>query len=258
MTINFYHGGGAGDLLYGMCAVKAICEKQGGKAVLYTNIGNPLFQDLKPLLVNQAYIEDVVQLSSKADTPTPYIDLDVFRDCPDIAHVHLTEAHLKMLNVEPDWDWKNEGWFKVEVNNEPLLFSCQNTHLINRTPRYPENKAESKMDYDKYVKELWGDYNTTPVMFMGYPYEFAKFVNELSIEASNRLELLPYKYMNYYQNAIAMCFAKSFTGNQSSLLALAEGLGIDYRIERAPHHTNCNLYVSRETTINVIGDGLDR
>ena len=46
-----------------------------------------------------------------------------------------------------------------------------------------------------------------------------------------------------------MAGAKYVSGNQSSFMAVAQGIGRDYRMSQAEGHTNCNQFLPKETII---------
>ena len=80
------------------------------------------------------------------------------------------------------------------------------------------------------------------------------FINVYFIGLESEYE--PYKHLikryeirDYLELAQLLAGAKYVSGNQSSFMAVAQGIGRDYRMSQAEGHTNCNQFLPKETII---------
>jgi hypothetical protein len=58
-----------------------------------------------------------------------------------------------------------------------------------------------------------------------------------------------YEIKDYLELAQLQLGAKYVSGNQSSFMAVAQGIGRDYRLSQAIGHTNNNQFLPKETII---------
>lgn len=221
----FYINRCAGDIIYALPAIKA-----AGGGIIATGLPLELHYALARLLRTQSMVTDVIHESQ--GLPAGFINLDGFRFHKNINDQHLCKTFADMLGVEADY--KN-GWLV------PMLtFSSQSYACVNVTERYRDTffKWRSEIEFLKSATEL-------PIHFIGSHDEYQNF---RKVYGNAGIIHQPTKTL--WDALVTIQCAKYFSGNQSSCLAIAEGLGRSYRFERAPTHDNCALHVSRETILN--------
>jgi hypothetical protein len=213
---SFYHGGATGDVIYSMPTIKAL-----GGGVFYVNLPDGLYNTILPLLESQDYIHEVRKGSEASDI---VYNLDLFRANIDLHLTHLVQLHLQSFQII-DQTWK-DGWLKVN----PIK---SNNSFINITPRY----VNPNTDWIKEINFLKD--NSDNVYFIGLESEYEPYKHLIE----------RYEIKDYLELAQLQLGAKYVSGNQSSFMALAQGLGRDYRMSQAPEHTNCNQFLPKETII---------
>lgn len=241
---SFFHGGATGDTIYALPTIEVM-----GGGDLYLRLPEHLFIALKPLLLAQPYIRNVYwrhlwDAELKAALPDDCIDLDLFRKQPCLHLPHLCQLHLDAQGVSgvsgiKDDSWKH-GWLTLPpIDDAPA--PAGKYAVINRTPRYNDPHCDWRKEIG-YLYTL-----ADKIYFLGLESGYKTFTEQFG---DNDIEYMP--TADYLTATYIIQYAVMFTGNQSSLLAVAEGLGIPYRMEQAPGHTNCNLFVPREKVINTV------
>jgi hypothetical protein len=213
---NFYHSGATGDVIYSLPTIKAL-----GGGIFNVQLPDHLYDTILPLLESQEYIHEVKK--GRELTGTIY-NLDLFRSNIDLHLTHLVQLHLQSFQII-DETWK-QGWLKVE----PIK---SNNSFVNITPRY----ISLTTDWIKEINFLKD--NSDNVYFIGLESEYEPYKHLIE----------RYEIKDYLELAQLQLGAKYVSGNQSSFMAVAQGLGRDYRMSQAEGHTNCNQFLPKETII---------
>jgi hypothetical protein len=222
---TYKHSGDLGDLWYSLPILRYF-----GKGDIYlvvdglkstkcdgtpSGLSQKLIDLAKPLLEAQPYVRDCkVWNKEKVD-----VDIDTFRRVNLYGDINLCELILKNCGVP------------FEASKEPWI-SCDKkrvaARVFARSPRY----WNQNVDY----KEIYNAYKTDAV-FVGLPYEHNLF--------ESRIGPIPYyPVKDFLEMAEVINGADLFIGNQSSPMAMAIGLGVNYIQEVC---TNCpNCMFSRE------------
>jgi len=213
---NFYHSGATCDVIYSLPTIQAL-----GGGTLHLVLPDNLYNTILPLLKAQDYILEVRK--GKEFIP-PIYDLDLFRKNRDLHLTHLVDLHLQSFQII-DETWK-QGWLKVE----PIK---SNNSFINITPRYKSLTTD-------WIKEInFLKDNSDNVYFIGLESEYEPYKHLIE----------RYVIKDYLELAQLQLGAKYVSGNQSSFMAVAQGIGRDYRMSQAEGHTNCNQFLPKETII---------
>jgi hypothetical protein len=213
---NFYHSGATGDVIYSLPTIKAL-----GGGIFNIQLPDNLYDTILPLLEAQDYIYEVKK--GRELTGTIY-NLDLFRSNIDLHLTHLVQLHLQSFQII-DETWK-QGWLKVE----PIK---SNNSFINITPRYKSLTTDCIKEIN-FLKD-----NSDNVYFIGLESEYEPYKHLIK----------RYEIKDYLELAQIQLGAKYISGNQSSFMAVAQGLGRDYRMSQAEGHTNCNQFLPKETII---------
>lgn len=224
---NFYIYRAMGDIIYSIPAIRAY----GGGAI-YTGISLEHYNCLKPLIEIQEGITGFYHESG--GIPKGFINLEESRYIRTEG-MHLCESFAKSLRVEIDY--KN-GWLKLPSDSiRPREYA-----VLNVTPRYRDKIFSYKSELSFLRK------NTRhSILFIGLKEEYETFKKKYRDS-----EILWVLCEDYLQAAYLIKDAKYYTGTQSSLLAIAEGLGRTYRYEQSPFpfFDNCKTGTTRETILN--------
>ena len=213
---NFYHSGATGDVIYAMPTIKAL-----GGGIFNVNLPDDLYNTVLPLLESQEYIYEV---KKGREFVGNVFNLDKFRNNNDLHLTHLVQLHLQSFDII-DETWK-QGWLKVE----PIK---SNNSFINITPRYKSLTTD-------WIKEInFLKDNSDNVYFIGLESEYEPYKHLIE----------RYEIRDYLELAQLLAGAKYVSGNQSSFMAVAQGIGRDYRMSQAEGHTNCNQFLPKETII---------
>lgn len=227
---TFYHTGALGDIIYSLPTIKSL---DGGTIVL--NLPEAQYESIKPLLLSQSYIHKVKNIA-ESGLPNDVIDLSKWRLNPDINKKHIVNLVLNTFQF-PDYDFSKRGWIEGFEN-----YSESNFSIINRTSRY----NDKIYNWNKEVK--WLLRHSKQVYFMGLWVEYLDFMNNETDIHLSRISYWPTNNLLEATQNIAK--ARYFSGNQSSLLSIRQGLGLPYRMEQSPNHVDCNQYSLNETIIN--------
>lgn len=223
---TFYHSSAFGDQIYALPTIKAM-----GGGHLIVNYSKEQLETIQPLLESQPYIYSIQNITERG-LPRDVVDLSAWRLNPRQNKAHLVNLFLNTFGF-PDYDWNQGGW--LEGFEE---YSESNFAVVNRTLRY----NDKIFDWDK---EIWFlGRHSKRTYFMGLPEEYKKF------DRWNHYNMTYYPTKNLLEATELIAKAKYFSGNQSSLLAIRQGLGLPYRMEQSPNHVDCNQYSHNETVIN--------
>jgi hypothetical protein len=187
---TFIHSGGGGDMLYGLATMYNL---GGGKIFINMDHQSKFY---KSLLDQQPYIKEIVYgKPSKVD-----YDLDLFRKQP-FNRFTLLECHAMAFNLKFDL-------------TKPWLFNIEPKHVadivINDTGKLRWEGIT--LDWEQLR-----DFETRAV-YVGLPHEYSNFCRDRKyniprVEIEDALDF-----------ARIIKGAKLYIGNQSTGLALAEGM----------------------------------
>ena len=189
---TFKHGGGGGDMLYGLSTMKVL---GGGELYLRIDIVKKFY---KTLLESQSYIESLVYSSNP---PNVDYDLDLFRQ-QHFNEFTLIECHAKAFNLKFDFTLP---W--LQVDSKPI-----SEIVINDTGRLRWGGCTIDWSQLNKYKEK--------CVFIGLKHEYENFIRDRM-------------YVDFYEIKDCLEFAqiikgsKLYVGNQSTGLALAEGLKVN-------------------------------
>jgi hypothetical protein len=223
----YYIREGLGDILYGLPTIKAL----GGGYIIN---GLPIehHRALKPLMACQPYVKGFYH-ESEYGLPKGFINLGDFLHLQKNPR-HIIEAFASVMNVQIDL---KEPWLEIPKIEGWTGLSYA---VMNITPRY----RDKLFNYKKEIRFLRNN-TQSPICFLGTYNEYMYFTEKYSREHIRYV-----KTDNLLEAAQIIAGAKYFTGTQSSLLAIAEGLGRSYRYERSPFHDNCRTGRDNETILN--------
>ena len=226
---TFKHMGKTGDVIFSLPTMKHF-----GGGILYlpeaTAECSSLYSNMRPLLLQQPFIEDVKEYPSML----PYgeqvegihidIDLDRHREHALRGKVNMVKRYYEVFKIDADWQ---SPWLTVE-GKRPMNHDY---HLINLTPRFRDN---STIDWSRVYRSI-----QKPVYFIGTPQEHESFVEKYGdIEYLETENLLTF--------ALAIKHSSSLHCNQSAALSLAQALGVIYFLEKKPRKSNCLFYTPNE------------
>lgn len=223
--LNFKHSGNTGDIIYSLPSIKKMSEQKGEKATLYIQLGvvNPhadkhhpvgnvqmneaMGEMLKPLLMGQDYIQNVIVYDPRKGETIPQIDYDLDRFRVEYRNLSAGNISLWYSMAYPEL---RPDLHLPSLKVEPI----QNDYIIvNRSARYNNLFINYSMlkEYDN-------------VYFVGVKREFETMaVNNSKLK---HLEVKDFKEMAAY---IAGC--RLFIGNQSMAFSIAEQLKVKRILE---------------------------
>lgn len=233
MAITFKHSGGFGDIVYAMSILPKL--PTGRFLVAMNNIVNITreygynpdtvhpyhrprlldedFDNLRPLLERQSYIESVGKW--RTGDPLPDVDLDLFRKIAwfDPSTSNFLEWYHKLVGLpfDPVADI-NTNWIQCDPKTIAPV-------VVSRTERYvtPAGYKTHKELYDKNnLKQN--------AIFIGTDEEHQAY-------ETNVAPITRYIVKDYLDMANVIAGAKTFLGNQTFAYALAIGTGIQTVLE---------------------------
>lgn len=248
-----------GDLINFLPGIKHVCERDNKQAILIlgldinwqsvgaltrkspATISKETFESLKPLLLSQPYIAQVLSWEEFAPdtyklwcdffkilrTPKEMIefhDLYFSHTFVDLDKIYLTPTNIPYGNIHR-WPWYcypdmacdlSKPWLDVEPDD-----TYQDYIVINRTQR---SRNES-INY-KFLK------NYEKVLFVGHPDECVQFQKE------TQALILYQETTNILQLATVIRSCKFFIGNQSLAFALAEAMKVPRILETCSYLPN--------------------
>jgi len=198
MVKTFKHGGGGGDMIYGLATMKSL-----GGGILHLNIdAQKMFY--KSLLEAQDYISDVVYHSMTADKWREFAvdyNLDFFRGQPFNGGFTILECHKMAFKV--DFDIELSWLSNVEPKHVADI-------VINDTGKLRWEGVT--VDWER----LRGyEYRS---VFVGLDHEYTNFCK------NRKFEVRRYRIKDAMDFAQIIKGSKLYLGNQSTGLAIAEGL----------------------------------
>lgn len=218
----YYHWGRIGDILYSIPTINVL-----GRGDLILGMSQPRVDFMRSFLEAQPSIARVLhdprgRMNQWTYRPPGVThDLNAFRMLGmDFARHSLVALQAKPFKVKLESLWKPwlvvpEGWVAGKYSRA----------IVARSSRY-HNPA---MDWAKEIAMLRA--NFLEVAFIGIQSEHEEFCAEVGDVARIETPTL-------WDMARVIYESQSFTGNHSSPLAVAQGLGVKHRIEVAPGHWN--------------------
>jgi len=214
---TFKHSGARGDLIYGLCAMKAL-----GGGELYINldakhhyVGVGIDENdvkwFKELLISHDYVDDV-QVWDGRDVG---YDLDNFRDF-DIDANLLSWSHLNRFKAEADLSLP---W--LEMDKIPKIY--EGDIVISRSARY-----HGFLDWGEL--KGWED----RCVFIGMQEEWEDFRKNVGLHIQYR------PVSSYIEMAGIIAASKLFIGNQSFPYSLAEAMKANRVLEVCISCPNCD------------------
>jgi hypothetical protein len=232
---TFYHTGKLGDIIYSLPSIQAV---GGGKLIL--NISKEEYEVIKDLLAIQPYISSV-ELYTPDKNYEYFTDLSRFRINPKLGKIHIVHAHAIVLSIKTTIYPFFSPWLKV-IPNLVVEKVIEPFAVISVTDRYRDKFFNWKKEINWLKKKMiMGEIKN--IYFMGLEEEYKS-----SIFQNSSITYL--KVDNLSDAAFIISKAKYFSSNQNALLAIRQGLGLSYRMEQSPNHSDCNQYSSRETILN--------
>lgn len=243
---TYSHGGDVGDLIYGLCAIKAA---GGGNLALVPHAVREAFTAAKadrilPFLRLQPYIH----YAEFHDAPlTPFgsndkpdfvdVSLDKFRELQFHRRHHgqwenIAQTHLRLLGLP--LEKANEPWLTVDeptvIRGKPVVF--------HRSERYQNPTFPWKAILQKYRHRC---------VFVGSPSEHVAFQSFIG-----RVTYHPTPTILDLARVIAGC--QLFVGNQAAPYSIAEGLHAPAILESAQWCPDCvferpGLIVGRDQNV---------
>lgn len=236
--LKFKHSGNTGDVIASLAAVKNLCEQADTRAIIYLWLDRPafyytgaihpvqtdgqmvmlnerMFDMIKPLLMSQAYVSDVIAWKGeKVD-----VDLDQIRD----KYVGLPYGAIQRWyfyafpNAACDL---NDPWINFSDREKP----DNEFIIVNRTERYTNP-------------------NINYFFLRNYNCKFAGTEKERQIfNKTFDLNIEPLGNNDFRELAIQMKRCKFFIGNQSSCWNLAEAMKVPRVLEVCGFAPNCIPY----------------
>jgi hypothetical protein len=198
MVKTFKHGGGGGDMIYGLATMRAL-----GGGILFLNIDAER-KFYKRLLEAQPYITKLMYYSLDSKEWKMFkvdYDLDLFRYQPFNNGYTILECHAMAMKKR----------FNLE---NPWLFNIEPLHVadivINDTGKLRwEGVTVDWEELRGYEKKA---------VFVGLDVEHNNFCKNRNYEVSH------YKIKDAMHFAQVIAGSKLYLGNQSTGLAIAEGL----------------------------------
>jgi hypothetical protein len=246
MDTVFYHSGSFGDMIYSLPTVKRM-----GGGIFVSDL--PLWhtRNIQSLLEFQPYITEVFHRTQRS-LPPDFINLSKFRQMPDVLKRHLVNVHADGQGIGLGC-WQGTPWLQVpdlSQYNSPdqnEFLSHQAYAVIHITPRY-------RTRFFNWTREVNWLFRQVPhVFFIGYEEEYkACGMDKYRGGMFGENRVIRFNTTSLLQAAAIVKQAALFSGNQSSMLAIRQGLGLPYRFEQAPHHSNCCQYIPQETILNPI------
>lgn len=228
---SFKHSGNAGDIIYSLPTIKALCKDRQG--ILYLRLNMPgtyndkhplgtvtlnkgMLSGIRPLLESQSYIKECKIFNGEHID----YDLDLIREYPFPSHSgHIARWYFLVFAINADL---GKRWLKVQ--QDPAYADYI---VIARSQRY----HAPGIDYsflNRYPK----------LIFLGVPAEYEAIKREIST-----IQYVPVS--DFLQMAKIIAGAKFFIGNQSFPFSIAEALKVKRLLEV------CHLCP------NVIVEGID-
>lgn len=247
MDTYFYHSGSFGDMIYSLPTVK-----QMGGGIFVSDLPLHHTRNITELLEFQPYITEVLH-RTQTSLPPSFINLSKFHQQPGLYKNHLVDSHAEAQGISLGC-WEATPWLSVpspypfaNVSQLGPKLRRDAYAVVNVTPRY----RDKFFNWSREINYLFRQVEA--VYFVGYRQEYeTSGLDEYrgGLYGQHRVEFV--ETDNMMQAAAIIKEAALFSGNQSSMLAIRQGLGLPYRFEQAPHHPNTEQRSGLETILNPI------
>lgn len=231
--IVFKHSCNAGDAIYALAGIKAMCFRENKKAVFlqalnvkgsyYQGAVHPLGDKMMtgamwsmfaPLIEVQSYIQEVTSFKGQ-----PYhMNLDLIRQdkigMPNGDISRWYQYTFPDMYCDP-----YHAWIDAPDEDSPAT----NSIIVNLTERYRNNWISYQ-----FLQHNFKDYH---VLFAGTEKEYLMFKEQVPRAMKLNVE-------NFLQLAIAIKKCKIFIGNQSMCFAIAEGMKTPRMLEICSYAPN--------------------
>jgi hypothetical protein len=234
--LSFKHSCFSGDLIYALASIKALCEIEGDKAVIYQWLNKEgflyqgaehpyggkmmndyAFEMMKPLIESQPYVKEFKPWNGEK----VHVDLDVIRQVKNhmpygniVTWIAMVYAEATPKYWQPWIDVRQQDYQDFR-NDWTLTSPVLKTIVINRTSRY----HNQWIDYF-FLKEY-----QDRIVFVGLEDEYNQFQMDWGLNVSY------YKPTDAYQLALLLLSCKLFIGNQSMCFAIAEAMKVPRILE---------------------------
>lgn len=228
-TITFRSSGLSGDLISFMAGVKAMCESNQSKAVIYMWMdrkcrlyegaqhpyGDVMFNQyafdmMKPLIEAQSYVESFQIWTGEAFL----VDLDIHREYNIGLPFGSIHKWMGLMYPEMLADL-SEAWLETGTKKMSDMERFEGKILINRTSRYNNHTVNYFFLKDHQDK----------LMFLGTPAEHKAFNEEWNLNIPHLI------VKDFLDLATQLSACRFFIGNQSMCYAIAEGMKIPRLME---------------------------
>lgn len=216
--VRFKHSGNLGDIIYALPSIKKYCSLYNKQAEILIIIGAPMWLPsnfthpsgtvmvtrsgadmLKPLLLSQSYIENVVFAEYSEGTNTPCdIDLDAFRRCGkfNLSMGHIARYYQTLFGFAPDIERPWISFDNIKKSGDIV---------VARSSRY----RNPNLDYS-FLKG-W------KVKFTGVKSEYDDFL--LSVPDAEHVT-----FDNFLELAAFIARSRLIIANQTFIYSIAEAL----------------------------------
>lgn len=224
--------GGLGDIVYSIPVMKKLnVNKVYVKVNYYYPPHGNLYALSKRLLESQGF---TVMPTSGAYHPITFepsikfdYNMDLSRNQPLRGRNHIIISYLNQFGLSHE-NW-NMPWLKIEGEKE----LDKNYIIVHRTNRW---RHGSQVNWTKVMDSIK---HLNP-LFIGFESEYDDFCKETGTKIEYK------KTEDILEAAKLIKHCDAFYGNQSVGLTLAQGLGKQYWLDRAPRKTNTMLFTSNE------------
>lgn len=241
-TLNFYHSGDAGDVIYALPVIKAL----GGGRLYLGPVVNIKYEAGTRLRMTEAAYENLRQLIEAQ----PYIHSCHFADIyPEgLINYNLNEFRIWLIDHQTGNYWNNPTFkgtlslSKVHLEtfglsdkvdeSEPWLTITEKAALpdgcdivVARSQRYNNLRFPWPQIVGRYGHRM---------CFVGLDAEYAEFT-----AVAGKVKIHRVQTANLYEAAKTIAAARLFIGNQSCPFAIAEGFKLPAVQETWDHDPNC-------------------
>ena len=224
-TIIIVHSGNAGDIIYSLSSMHYLHTMKGKEIDLYLRVGVPstftslthpvgnvmlndtMFEMLKPLLLSQSYIHDVIRVEGNEKIEYDY-DFDLFRK----ESKNLSAGDIKLWYSLAYPELMPSTTYKVL---DASKYVGEEYIVINRSTRY----NNPLIDY-------------TLLEQLGKPIYFVGVEDEFKIMSAIIPNLKHKKVTDFLEMADFINSSSLFVGNQSMAFSIAEQLKVPRILEQ--------------------------
>ena len=224
-TIKVIHSGNAGDCIYALSSMHYLWTMQGKEIDLYLRVGVPstftslthpvgnvmlndtMFEMLKPLLLSQSYIHDVIKVEASERVEVDY-DFDLFRK----ESKNLSAGDIKLWYSLAYPELMPSTTYKVL---DASKYVGEEYIVINRSTRY----NNPLIDY-------------TLLEGLGKPIYFVGVEDEFKIMSAIIPNLIHKEVSDFLEMADFINSSSLFVGNQSMAFSIAEQLKVPRILEQ--------------------------